>query len=84
MLLDLVTWRQLRPGVYLHRSEPRLLMVARELASDVGPRETVTGADWCQWTEILYQLVSSLYPEIVEAEVALGDCVLIERCDYVV
>jgi hypothetical protein len=84
MTLDLSDWAQLEDGIYLHRAQPRLVIVPAELPLPAWCRDMVRIHDRGLWMRAIYDHARATYEEVVDADVQYTDVLMTEVTSYVV
>ena len=84
MTLNMADWTQLEAGLYLHRSQPRLLIVPAELPLPPWCWVMVTVHDRDLWMRAIFDHAQKNYREVQDAGVEYTDVTMSEVTSYVV
>lgn len=82
--IDLSEWSQLGGGVYIHRWQPRLMIVRAEMPEPYCQPDVLTEEEWIALRECLVRNLSWESVDPMLSALAYTDVRIIERCHYVV
>lgn len=75
-------WKELSPGVYIHCSLSRLLIIREEICKAMNIPDDMSDDEWYQVAELLWRGCVERYSEVVSAGIGFTDVIVSRRTPH--